>query len=85
MNKTPARILVVDDEPDLELLIKQRFRQKIKNNELSFDFALNGQQALDKIASSEDFDMVMTDINMPEMDGLTLLARLRELKKHFKA
>lgn len=85
MNNTPARILVVDDEPDLELLIKQRFRQKIKNNELSFEFALNGKQALDKIAKSDDFDMVMTDINMPEMDGLTLLSRLRELKKHFKA
>lgn len=85
MKNIPARILVVDDEPDLELLIKQRFRQKIKNNELTFDFALNGKQALDKIANSEDFDMVMTDINMPEMDGLTLLSRLRELKKHFKA
>ena len=85
MKNIPARILVVDDEPDLELLIKQRFRQKIKNNELSFDFALNGKQALEKIASCDDFDMVMTDINMPEMDGLTLLSRLRELKKHFKA
>ena len=85
MKNIPARILVVDDEPDLELLIKQRFRQKIKNNELIFDFALNGKQALDKIALSDDFDMVMTDINMPEMDGLTLLSRLRELKKHFKA
>ncbi len=85
MQNAPARILVVDDEPDLELLIRQRFRQKIKNNEYVFDFALNGKQALDKIANSEDFDMIMTDINMPEMDGLTLLSQLRELKKHVKA
>ena len=85
MKNSPAKILVVDDEPDLELLIRQRFRQKIKNNELTFDFALNGQQALEKISATDDFDMVMTDINMPEMDGLTLLTKLRELKKHFKA
>ena len=45
----PARILVVDDEPDLELLIRQRFRHKIKNNELVFDFAGNGIEALEKL------------------------------------
>jgi signal transduction histidine kinase len=75
----PARILVVDDEPDLELLIRQRFRHKIKNNEVVFDFAHNGVQALNKLASEEGkFEMILTDINMPEMDGLTLLVQLKE-------
>ncbi len=81
-----AKILVVDDEPDLELLIKQRFRHKIKNKEMSFDFAMNGIQALEKLKASEsNFDMILTDINMPEMDGLTLLSRLNEEHRQQKA
>ncbi len=75
----PARILVVDDEPDLELLIRQRFRHKIKNNELVFDFAGNGIEALEKLKQAEaNYEMILTDINMPEMDGLTLLENLKE-------
>jgi len=82
----PARILVVDDEPDLELLIRQRFRHKIKNNEVVFDFANNGFQALDKLKSEgTNFEMILTDINMPEMDGLTLLEKIKEQYKHHKA
>ncbi|MCX6290192.1 MAG: response regulator [Bacteroidetes bacterium] len=82
----PARILVVDDEPDLELLIRQRFRHKIRSNEISFDFAGNGMEALDKLnAAGDDFDLVLTDINMPVMDGLTLLIKIKEQKKHSKA
>lgn len=82
---TPSRILVVDDEPDLESLIRQRFRQHIKNGEYIFEFALNGFEALSKVDTFKDFDAVMTDINMPEMDGLTFLAKLRELDSHYKA
>ena len=75
----PARILVVDDEPDLELLIRQRFRHKIRNNEFIFDFANNGIQALEKLAlPGTDYEMILTDINMPEMDGLTLLIKIKE-------
>ena len=82
----PAYILVVDDETDLELLIRQRFRQKIKNNEIVFDFAYNGVQALEKLAVQEGkYDMILTDINMPEMDGLTLLVNLKEKHKEQKA
>ncbi len=82
----PARILVVDDEPDLELLIRQRFRHKIKNNEVVFDFANNGLQALEKLkAEGMSFEMVLTDINMPEMDGLTLLEKIKEQYKNHKA
>jgi len=81
-----AKILVVDDEPDLELLIRQRFRHKIRNNEMSFDFAGNGKEALLKLGDDGNaFDMILTDINMPEMDGLTLLVNVKEKFKYYKA
>lgn len=73
-----AKILVVDDEPDLEILIQQRFRKKIRAQEYEFVFALNGRHALECLAEHPDVDVVLSDINMPEMDGLTLLSRLRE-------
>ena len=73
-----ARILVVDDEEDLEILINQKFRKKIKNNEYQFFFAENGVEALSLINSVENIDMVLSDINMPKMDGLTLLGHLKE-------
>lgn len=73
-----AKILVVDDEIDLELLIKQKFRQKIREDKYEFIFAVNGNDALEKIIQHPDIDIVLTDINMPEMDGLTLLSRLNE-------
>ena len=81
----PARILVVDDEPDLELLITQRFRAKIKNKEFAFEFAGNGIEALRKLENGTAFDLLLTDINMPGMDGLTLLNRLKEKSLSFKA
>ena len=73
-----AKILVVDDETDLEILIKQKFRKEIRRKEYEFLFAINGKDALDKIAEEPEVDMVLSDINMPEMDGLTLLSRLNE-------
>jgi adenylate cyclase len=73
-----TKILVVDDEPDLEMLIKQKFRQKIREQKYEFYFALNGKEALDKIQQNPAIDIVLSDINMPEMDGLTLLSHLNE-------
>ncbi len=73
-----AKILVADDEVDLELLIKQKFRQKIREQQYEFIFAVNGNDALEKIQQHPDIDIVLSDINMPEMDGLTLLSRLSE-------
>lgn len=73
-----AKILVADDEVDLEMLIKQKFRQKIRERQYEFIFAVNGNDALDKIQQHPDVDIVLSDINMPEMDGLTLLTRLGE-------
>jgi adenylate cyclase len=73
-----AKILVADDEPDLEALIKQRFRKQIRENKYEFKFALNGKQAIDLLHQSNDIDVVLSDINMPEMDGLTLLTNVTE-------
>jgi len=72
------RIMVVDDEPDLEVLITQKYRRKIRSKELEFVFACNGVDALDKLENNGEIDIVLTDINMPEMDGLTLLANIQE-------
>jgi phosphoserine phosphatase RsbU/P len=76
---TKVKILVVDDEPDLELLILQKFRKKVSAGEYEFQFARNGADALDKISSDNSINLILTDINMPVMDGLTLLLRLSEL------
>jgi len=73
------QILVVDDEPDLEHLIKQKFRREIKDNKYNFFFAKNGLQALEKLNENKNIELVLTDINMPEMDGLTLLKKMQEL------
>ena len=62
------RILVVDDEPDVQDLIKRKFRKQIRKGEFEFDFALDGQQALDRIKETGQFDIVLSDINMPRMD-----------------
>ena len=80
-----AKILVADDETDLELLIKQKFRQKIRDQQYTFVFAVNGKDALEKISQHPDVDIVLSDINMPEMDGLTLLSRLSEASPLIKA
>jgi adenylate cyclase len=80
-----AKILVVDDESDLELLIKQKFRRKIRENVFEFIFAQNGEDALEKLAEHPDIDVILSDINMPVMDGLALLARLPEANPIVKA
>jgi sigma-B regulation protein RsbU (phosphoserine phosphatase) len=74
-----AKILVVDDEPDIQELIRQKFRNKIKSNEYEFHFAGNGAEALEKISNDGTIDLILTDINMPVMDGLTLLSKINEL------
>lgn len=70
------RLLVVDDEPDLEALIRQKFRKQIREGLAEFHFAYDGQDAVDKLRSDLEVDVVLTDINMPRMDGLTLLSHL---------
>ncbi|MEN9684645.1 MAG: hypothetical protein RLZZ28_431 [Bacteroidota bacterium] len=73
-----SKILVADDEIDLENLIRQKFRKQIREAKYEFIFALNGKEALQKIQENPDISLVLSDINMPEMDGLTLLGILNE-------
>ena len=72
------KILVVDDEPDLQGLIVQKFRRQIRDGTVSFLFAHNGLEALTMLDGNRDVDMVLSDINMPVMDGLSLLGKLQE-------
>jgi len=73
-----TKILVVDDEPDLEIMISQKFRKQVRDQEMVFTFAKSGVEALQKLQEQRDTHVVLTDINMPEMDGLTLLAKVSE-------
>lgn len=73
-----AKILVADDEMDLETLIRQKFRKQIRDEKYEFIFAMNGNDALEKLKQHPDINLVLSDINMPEMDGLTLLSVLNE-------
>jgi sigma-B regulation protein RsbU (phosphoserine phosphatase) len=79
------KILVVDDEPALEPLVRQRFRKKIRSNEWVFEFAHDGREALKQLEAHSDIGLVLTDINMPGMDGLTLLNHLGEMDRLLKA
>jgi sigma-B regulation protein RsbU (phosphoserine phosphatase) len=79
MNKK-VKIMVVDDEPDLEPLIRQKFRRQIRDGAFEFVFACNGLDALSKLIEFPEIGIILSDINMPEMDGLTLLTKLKELK-----
>lgn len=78
--QTAVKILVVDDETDMEPMIRQKFRRHIRENTFDFEFASNGLEALEKIVEFPEIGIVLSDINMPEMDGLTLLSKLNELK-----
>ncbi|HSO85271.1 MAG TPA: SpoIIE family protein phosphatase [Draconibacterium sp.] len=76
-----VKILVVDDESDMEPMIRQKFRRHIREKTYNFEFAFNGVEALEKIMEFPEIGIVLSDINMPEMDGLTLLSKLKEMKK----
>ena len=73
----PAKILVVDDDLDLEALFRQKFRQQIQQQRLQFVFVHNGLEALEILEGEPDIEVVLADINMPEMDGLTLLKQIQ--------
>ena len=72
------KILVADDEIDLETLIKQKFRKQIREEKYEFVFAINGKDAILKMEEHPDISIVLSDINMPEMDGLTLLTKITD-------
>lgn len=79
-----ATILVVDDEPDLELLVRQKLRRRIRSGDYAFRFANDGVEALEVLAEDADIELVLTDINMPRMDGLSLLSRIADLDRPLK-
>lgn len=81
MSEKLSKILVVDDEPDLQLLMKQKFRRKIRNEEYAFVFAEDGLQALEALQEHHDIYLILSDINMPNMDGLTLLSEIQKLNR----
>ena len=85
MPANKKKILVVDDEPDLEPLILQRMRRNIRRGEYEFVFARDGIEALEKLAEDKEIDMVVSDINMPRMDGLTLLQQIQEVSPDIRA
>ncbi|WP_416896279.1 MAG: PP2C family protein-serine/threonine phosphatase [Minwuia sp.] len=79
-----TRILVVDDEPDLEMLFRQRYRRQVREGRYQLLFARNGAEALEVLGPQPDVDLVLTDINMPQMDGLTLLNHLGPFRRQLK-
>ena len=79
------KILVVDDEPDLEHLVRQRMRREIRSGQYSFMFAQNGVEALEVLSEEQDIDMVLSDINMPRMDGLTLLEQIPKVDPNIRS
>ena len=85
MREAEFKILVVDDEPDLESLVRQRMRRDVRAKRYEFVFAHNGLEALTLLESDPDIDMVLSDINMPRMDGLTLLDQLGQVHPDLRA
>ena len=85
MKNKVKSILVVDDEIEIQRLFKQRFRKRIQAKELDFIFASNGIEAIEILKGSNCISMVLTDIRMPEMDGLSLISKLTELDQNLKA
>ena len=74
------KILVVDDEVDVEALITQKFRRKIHKGEWEITFSRDGQEALEVLKKNPHIDILLSDINMPKMDGLTLLQKHQQGK-----
>jgi DNA-binding NtrC family response regulator len=75
-------ILVVDDEPDVELLFRQHFRRDLRANRFTMEFALSAPLALRRVANAVDESLVLilSDVNMPGMSGLELLPKVKAVR-----
>ena len=80
----PIKLLVVDDEPDVKSLFELRFRSELQTGQFLMRFASNGSEALDMASTDPELEVVVTDLNMPGMSGLELLARLEERRLSLK-
>ena len=80
-----VKILVVDDEVDLERLMLQQMRREVRHGRYTFEFAHNGAEALERLREDNDFDIVLSDINMPVMDGLTMLEQIPDVNPNIRA
>jgi sigma-B regulation protein RsbU (phosphoserine phosphatase) len=78
------KILLVDDEPDFELLVKQKFRTSLSAGDFNFLFSHSGDEALERVQNDSHIAVVISDINMPGMDGLTLLHKIRAFNPMIK-
>lgn len=85
MTPQPHKILVVDDEPDVQPLFMQRMRRDIRAGRYELVFAQNGVEALEMLNQDSGIDMVITDINMPKMDGLTLLEQIPSVDPNIRS
>ena len=85
MGDIKVKILVVDDEVDLEQLMLQQMRREIRQGRYTFEFAHNGAEALERLRENDDFDIVLSDINMPVMDGLTMLEQIPDINPNIRA
>jgi len=77
-------VLIVDDEEDIDILTRQRFRREIQAGEYAFYFARNGQEALERVEETTSIDIVVTDVNMPQMNGFELLLKMRDKHPEIK-
>ena len=77
-------VLIVDDEEDIDILTRQRFRREIQAGEYAFYFARNGQEALERVEETTPIDIVVTDVNMPQMNGFELLLKMRDKHPEIK-
>ncbi|AKT37165.1 protein kinase domain-containing protein [Chondromyces crocatus] len=79
-----TKILVIDDEPDVETLMKARFRDQVRRKHYHFTFAVDGRSALEALRRDPDIEVALSDINMPGMDGLTFLRQAAEVSPTLK-